>query len=169
MASASKDGELAAQASKRFGWIPVRGSSTRRGSEALMEMRTLLEKGHGGGLLVDAPTGPPYISKMGIIILAKRTGLPIVPVMWNADRSWRISSWDRSIVPKPFSNIVFLYGNSLIHIPRDASREECEAFRKDLDESLRQLMFQTDHFFHSDGINDPRKIEIPKPAPAGES
>lgn len=168
MTSASKDGELAAQASKRFGWIPVRGSSTRRGSDALVEMRTLFEKGHGGGLLVDGPTGPAYISKIGIIVLAKRTGLPIVPVMWNSDRSWRISSWDRTMIPKPFSKIVFLYGDQLIYIPRDASREECEEFREELDERLRLLMFQTDHFFRQTKVNDPREIEVLKPAPAKE-
>ncbi len=168
MASASKDGELATQATKRFGWIPVRGSSSRRGSAALKEMHSLFEKGHRGGLVVDAPTGPPYISKIGIIILAKRTGLPIVPVMWNSDRSWRISSWDRSIVPKPFSKIVFLYGDSLIHVPRDASREECEVLRKELDEKLCILMFQTDHFFQNGTIDDPRKIIVPDPAPDKE-
>jgi len=181
MASASNDGELAAQASKRFGWIPVRGSSTRRGSQALKEMNALFKKGHRGGLVVDAPTGPPYISKIGIIILAKRTGLPIVPVMWNVDRSWRIGSWDRSIIPKPFSKIIFLYGDSLLYIPEDASNEECEAYRKELDEQLHRLMFQTDHFFrsgttkNSEGTNDPgkskdpRKIKVPVPAPDKET
>jgi lysophospholipid acyltransferase (LPLAT)-like uncharacterized protein len=169
MASASKDGELATQATKRFGWIPVRGSSTRRGSEALKEMHSLFKKGHRGGLVVDAPTGPPSISKIGIIILAKRTGLPIVPVMWNADRSWRISSWDRSIVPKPFSKIVFLYGDRLIHVPEDASREECEALRKELDQKLRRLMFQTDHFFRNRKIFDPRQIIVPEPVPDKET
>lgn len=162
MASASKDGELAAQAAKRFGWIPVRGSSSRRGSEALVEMTALFEKGHSGGLVVDAPTGPPHISKMGIIILAKRTGLPIVPVIWSADRCWRLNSWDRAIIPKPFSKIVFLYGDQLIHIPSNASRQECENYRKGLDHVLCQMMYQTDHFFDFPGIEDPRRINIPE-------
>lgn len=169
MASASRDGELAAQAVKRFGWIPVRGSSTRRGSQALREMQPLMEKGHRGGLVVDAPTGPAYISKMGIIILAKRTRLPIVPVMWNADRAWRISSWDRTLIPKPFSRIVFVYGDQLIQVPGDASEEECEAFRRQLDEHLRRLMFMTDHFFHQSRLKDPRKIQVPDPAPDRET
>lgn len=168
MASASRDGELAAQSVKRFGWIPVRGSSTRRGSQALREMQPLLEKGHRGGLVVDAPTGPAYISKMGIIILAKRTGLPIVPVMWNADRCWRISSWDRTLVPKPFSRIVFVYGDHLIQVPKEASGPECEALRRQLDEDLRRLMFRTDHFFRQDKLKDPREILVPDPAPDQE-
>ena len=160
MTSASNDGELAAQAAKRFGWISVRGSSTRRGSQALKEMYALFKKGHRGGLVVDAPTGPPYISKIGIIILAKRTGLPIVPVMWAADRSWRIGSWDRSIIPKPFSKIVLLYGDSLLYVPEEATNEECEAYRKELDEQLRRLMFQTDHFFRSDTAKNPERIKV---------
>ncbi len=169
MASASRDGEIAAQVTRRFGWIPVRGSSTRKGSEALKEMHSLFEKGHRGGLVVDAPTGPPYISKIGIIVLAKRTGLPIVPVMWNADKSWRINSWDRSVIPKPFSNIVFVYGDSLMYIPENASRESCEKYRQQLDDQLRKLMYQTDHFFRLSNIKDPRDIEVPQPAPDKEA
>jgi lysophospholipid acyltransferase (LPLAT)-like uncharacterized protein len=169
MASASKDGELAAQATKRFGWVPVRGSSSRRGSEALKEMKVLFEKGHRGGLVVDAPTGPPCVSKIGIIILAKRTGLPILPVMWYADRSWRIRSWDRSIIPKPFSKIVYLYGDDLLHVPTDASDEECEALRRELDLRLCRMMYRTDHFFQRPGITDPRDIEIPEPVPVKET
>ena len=169
MASASRDGEIAAQTTRRFGWIPVRGSSTRKGSEALKEMHSLLEKGHRGGLVVDAPTGPPYISKIGIIVLAKRTGLPIVPVMWNADKSWRINSWDRSVIPKPFSNIVFVYGDSLMYIPENASRESCEKFRQQLDDQLRKLMYQTNHFFRLSNIKDLKDIEVPQPAPDKET
>lgn len=168
MASASKDGELAAQATKRFGWVPVRGSSSRRGSEALLEMQDLIKKGHRAGLVVDAPTGPPYISKIGIIILAKRTGLPLVPVMWNADRCWRLRSWDRSIIPKPFSRIVYVYGDRFMHVPSDASEEDCEGYRLKLDDILRRMMYQTDHFFSMPDITDPRHITVPEPVPATE-
>lgn len=169
MASASKDGELAAQATKRFGWAPVRGSSSRRGSEALVEMRRLFEKGHCGGLVVDAPTGPPYIAKIGIIILAKRTGLPLIPVMWNVDRCWRLKSWDRSIIPKPFSKIVYMYDDRFIHVPKDASEEECEEYRKKLDDVLHRMQYQTDHFFRFPDVTDPRKIKVPDPLPTAES
>ena len=165
MASASKDGELAAQAAKRFGWIPVRGSSSRRGSKALLEMQELFENGHSGGIVVDAPTGPTYISKIGIIVLAKRTGLPLVPVIWNVDRCWRLKSWDRSIIPKPFSKIIFIYGDRFLRVPFDASREECENYRKELDDVLHGMMYQADHFFNFPEINDPRMIKVPVPIP----
>ena len=147
MASASRDGELAAQAVTRFGWIPVRGSSSRRGSRALKEMDVLFQQGHRGGLVVDGPTGPAHVAKIGIIVLAKRTGLPIVPVMWNADRAWRISSWDRTIIPKPFSRIVMIYGSELLHVPAHASREMCETLRRQLEDQLHHLMAKTDPYF----------------------
>jgi len=165
MASASDDGELAAQATRRFGWITVRGSSTRRGLRAFREMEAYLNNGHLGGLAVDAPQGPRCVSKIGIIILAKRTGLPIMPAMWSADRCWRVGSWDRTIIPKPFSRIVFVYGKDIIRVPRNASREECEALRKRLDHVLNTMMYQTDHFFRTKGVSDPREIKVADPQP----
>jgi len=161
MISASKDGDLAAQASRCLGWIPVRGSSSKRGSEALSEMQSLVLKGHRGGIVVDAPKGPPFISKIGIIVLAKRTGLPIIPLMWSADRYWKLRSWDRSIIPKPFSRIVFVYNNNFLTVPPDASEEICEAKRAELDEILDRLRYQTDHYFQSGTDSDPRSIPVP--------
>ena len=162
MASDSKDGELASQATRRHGWIVVRGSSSARGSEALREMIPYFRQGYRGGLVVDAPRGPAHVSKIGIIIASRMTGLPIIPVMWSADRFWRISSWDRTIIPKPFSRIAFLYGKEFIHVPRKASTEECESYRKLLDDTLNRLMYQTDHFFTLSGITDPSQIEVPE-------
>ncbi len=169
MASASKDGELAAQATKRHGWIPVRGSSSYRGSEALREMLSLLKAGHKGGLVVDAPKGPPCISKMGIIVLAKRAGLPIIPVIWSADRCWRLGSWDRTIIPKPFARIVMLYGSDLLRIPANASDDDCEAYRHNLDSILNRMMYQTDNFFKFPEYSDPRQIKVPVPLPKPDS
>ncbi|MBW1837491.1 MAG: lysophospholipid acyltransferase family protein [Deltaproteobacteria bacterium] len=165
MASASDDGEIAAQATKRFGWIPVRGSSTRHGRLALREMEAYFDKGYRGGLVVDAPQGPRCVSKIGIIMLAKRTGLPIIPVIWGAERCWRLGSWDRTIIPKPFSRIVFLYANKFIRVPRDATREECDQLRQQLDHVLNTLMFQTDHFFRLNNVSDPRRIVVSDPQP----
>jgi lysophospholipid acyltransferase (LPLAT)-like uncharacterized protein len=163
MASASKDGELAAQATKRHGWVVVRGSSSYRGSQALREMLPLFKKGHRGGLVVDAPQGPPYISKIGIVALARRTRLPIIPVMWSADRCWRLKSWDRTIIPKPFSRIVVLYADDFITVPADATKEECEGFRQKLDATLNRMMYQTDSFLKSNQFGDPRQIKVPEP------
>lgn len=168
MASASGDGELAAQAARRFGWVPVRGSSTRRGGIAVREMHTLVARGHSAGIVVDAPTGPPYISKPGIVFLSKLTGCPIVPVMWSAEHCWRLGSWDRTILPKPFSRIVGLFGDRLIQVPADADREACEHHRRELDLALNRLMYRVDRFFTTPGITDPRQIVVPDPVPVPE-
>ncbi len=162
MASASKDGELAAQVTKRHGWVVVRGSSSYRGSEALREMVPYFKKGYRGGLVVDAPRGPAHVSKIGIIIVSRMAGAPIVPVIWSADRCWLLKTWDRTIIPKPFSRIAFVYADELIQVPRKASREECEQYRQLLDDTLNRLMYQTDHFFGTPGIKDPRQIEVPE-------
>lgn len=164
MASASKDGELAAQTVKRHGWIAIRGSSSYRGSEALREMIPYIRKGHRGGLVVDAPQGPPHVSKIGIVVMARMTGFPIVPVMWSADRCWRLKSWDRTIIPKPFSRIVFFYPEKLLSVPRRASKEECEQYRQQLDDTLNRMMYQTDRFFQTPGIKSPAEIDVPASA-----
>ncbi len=161
MASNSEDGEMAAQSAKRFGWKIVRGSSTRRGGQALREMLKFVKDGYYGGLVVDAPKGPAHRSKLGIIFLAQISGIPLLPVMWSANRYWRLGSWDRTIIPKPFSRIVLLYPESLIQVPSSASREDCEHYRRKLDDVLNKMMFQTDNFFTTPGISDPRQIKVP--------
>jgi lysophospholipid acyltransferase (LPLAT)-like uncharacterized protein len=161
MASSSKDGELAAQAAERHGWIVIRGSSSYRGFEALRELARYFRKGYSGGLVVDAPRGPAHVSKIGIVTAARMTSLPILTLMWSADRCWRLKSWDRTIIPKPFARIVLVYGEKLIRVPRDASREEMEAKRRLLDVTLNRLMYQTDHFFTTAGVDDPRRIGTP--------
>ena len=158
MASSSKDGELAAQAAERHGWIVVRGSSSYRGFEALKELVRLFEQGYSGGMVVDAPRGPAHVSKIGIITAARLTGLPIMPIMWSADRCWRLPSWDRTIIPKPFSRIVLVYNETFIRVPKQASRKELEVYRQQLDNELNRLMYQTDHWFSASGITDPRRI-----------
>ena len=165
IASASEDGELAAQAAKRFGWITARGSSSRGGRQAYRQMEALIKQGHKGGLVADAPRGPRFVAKRGIIYLAKRTGIPIIPVIWSADRFWQLRSWDRTIIPKPFARIVALFGSDTIQVPDDASREECQAYREQLDEALNRIMYQADHFFRVPGTTDPRQIDVPDPVP----
>jgi hypothetical protein len=115
--------------------------------------------------VVDAPRGPAHVSKIGIITAARMTGLPILALIWSADRSWRLNSWDRTIIPKPFSRIVLAYAEDFIWIPRRASREEMETMRQLLDDTLNRLMYQTDHFFTTAGVADPRLIAVPETTP----
>ena len=168
IASASQDGELAAQAAKRFGWITARGSSSRGGRQAFREMEEYIKQGHSGGLVADAPRGPRFVSKLGIIYLAKRTGIPIVPAIWSADRCWTLKSWDRTIIPKPFARIAVLFDSEYLQVPSDASREACEQYRRQLDCRLNRIMYQVDNLYKSPGVEDPRRIEVPDPVPLPE-
>jgi lysophospholipid acyltransferase (LPLAT)-like uncharacterized protein len=128
-------------------------------------MEALINRGCKGGLVADAPRGPRFVSKLGIIYLAKRTGIPIIPVIWSADRFWQLHSWDRTIIPKPFARIVALFGDAYIHVPADASRGACEQYRRQLDRALNRIMYQADHFFKDPAATDPRQIEVPDPVP----
>jgi len=165
IASASEDGELAAQAAKRFGWITARGSSSRGGRQAYRAMEDFVKQGYKGGLVADAPRGPRFVAKPGIIYLAKRTGIPIIPVIWSADRFWKLQSWDRTIIPKPFAQLVALFADDYIRVPAEASREECEFYRRQLDQALNRIMYQADHFFKNTVATDPRHIQVPDPVP----
>ncbi|MBW2705184.1 MAG: hypothetical protein JRD84_02610, partial [Deltaproteobacteria bacterium] len=120
-----------------------------------------INKGYKGGLVADAPRGPRFVSKLGIIYLAKRTGRPIIPVIWSADRYWKLKSWDRMIIPKPFARIVTLYDDEYVQVPSDASREVCEEYRQQLDRRLNRIMYQVDNFYNDPGVEDPRRIEVP--------
>jgi len=168
MSSRSGDGNLVTEILKRFGFYAPRGSSGKGkgGSAALRQFVSYIKKGHLGGLAVDAPKGPPYISKLGIVVAAARTDTPLLPHIWYALPNYRIKSWDRSIIPKPFSELVFFFDREPMHIPPDASEAEIEVYREELDDRLRRLTYQADHWFeYRDQYTDPRDIPVPDPVP----
>lgn len=123
MSSASKDGDLAVMVYKTYGVQTVRGSSTRGGGAALREFIRRARNGSNLVFTPDGPKGPPHKVKDGVIAAAKLSGLPIVPIAFAASRCKRLRSWDRMIVPLPFSRVVFLYGEPM-SVPRDADVEE---------------------------------------------
>ena len=165
LVSTSRDGELASQMIRPLGFIPVRGSSSRRGLQALREMQTIVKQGHRCGIVVDGPRGPRRVTKIGIIMLARLTGLPIIPVIWSADRCWKLKSWDRTVIPKPFARVVLLYHQELIYVPADASRQACEHYRQILERILNQMTYQTETYFTQPAAIDPRHIAVPDPLP----
>jgi len=105
MASASRDGELIARAIEVMGNIPVRGSSSSRGGQAAREMARILKAGFSGAMTPDGPRGPAYQCQGGALWIAALTGCPLVPYELDASRRWRINSWDRHKIPKPFSRV----------------------------------------------------------------
>ncbi|MDR1457909.1 MAG: lysophospholipid acyltransferase family protein [Puniceicoccales bacterium] len=103
--SPSKDGAWLTEIYKSTGIKAVRGSSKRRGHEALMELENILNCGYNCALTPDGPRGPRYLAKAGIANLAKKVGTPIVLVGCNFASAWRLKSWDKFYIPKPFSKI----------------------------------------------------------------
>jgi len=126
MASRSKDGEVIARWLVRNGYIPVRGSTRKGGRAALQEMIELVRAGHRAALTVDGPKGPPRKTQAGVLKLARETGAWILPFTGASSRPWFLKSWDRYLVPKPFSRCVVGYGEPF-PIPPEMPDEEALA------------------------------------------
>jgi lysophospholipid acyltransferase (LPLAT)-like uncharacterized protein len=110
MISASRDGELIARVAKGLGYTPVRGSSSRGGREAAQELVEAVKAGSNAAITPDGPRGPRRTCQPGVVKIAKLSRRPVVPFGFAAERCWRLRSWDRFILPKPFSRCVFVYG-----------------------------------------------------------
>lgn len=123
MISRSKDGEIVAGVLEHYGADTARGSSTRGGDIALREVLRDIRDGRNIAFTPDGPKGPPRIVKEGMVYVAKMTGLPIVPFHYAAKSKKRLRSWDRMIVPMPFTKVVFVYGQPMV-VPRDGDVEE---------------------------------------------
>ena len=136
--SASKDGALLARTLERFGVQPVRGSSIRRGAQALLELTSLLQKGYHVAITPDGPRGPRYVVQDGIIGLAQMTGFPIVPVSNFSARKFQMSSWDRFQLPLPFSRCTVTFA-PMLRIPRNASEDEKKALKSELQRILMSM------------------------------
>ena len=142
--SQHRDGELIAQVTKRLGYIPVRGSTTRGGSEGLFQMA---EKAREGdlGITPDGPRGPAYHFQMGAVSLAQRTGCPIVPIACSARSRKVLKSWDGFIIPFPFTTLIVVHGDP-IQVERNCDEAGLEAKRKEAEEALRAATVQADRF-----------------------
>jgi len=132
MISRSRDGDFISSVVRRFGWIGVRGSSSRGGREALKMLVRTVAAGHSVAHIVDGPSGPPRLIKPGLIALAQRSGAVIVPAFILYDNAWTFNSWDCFMVPKPFSRIVVSFGD-MVSAPPMMTDEEFEDMRKNLE------------------------------------
>jgi hypothetical protein len=136
--SAHRDGELIARTMRHFGHEALRGSSTSGGAAALRGAVRALRSGRDVGFTPDGPKGPRHRVQAGVVQAARMSGVPIVPVAFASSRRKTLSSWDRFIVPLPFSRGVFAYGEP-IEVPRHADEAGVESARRALEESLREL------------------------------
>lgn len=131
MVSLSRDGAIMTRVLEHFGLQVVRGSSSRRGGQALLELVTLAERGCDLAISPDGPRGPCYVVQPGTIKLAQITGLPIVPVSYRLGWKIRLKSWDRHMIPLPLSTVDVRCGE-LLRVPRDASDAQLEELRLEL-------------------------------------
>ncbi len=138
LVSASKDGAFLTGILECFGVQPVRGSSSRRGAQAMLELTTWAERGYDLAITPDGPRGPCYVVQNGIMSLAQLTGLPIIPFAYNLDWKIRVKSWDRFLIPLPFSRCEMNFGQP-IRVPREATDAEREVLRQRLEASLRAM------------------------------
>jgi lysophospholipid acyltransferase (LPLAT)-like uncharacterized protein len=136
--SASKDGAVVARVLEHFGVQPVRGSTSRRGPQALLELTTWAEQNYDLAITPDGPRGPRYNVQLGAIALAQLTGLPIIPV--SNKIGWKITtkSWDRFQIPLPFSRVVMRLGKPL-YVPREVSDDQREELRMELEKRIIEL------------------------------
>jgi hypothetical protein len=136
--SQSLDGEYIARFLKRLGFGTIRGSSTRGGVKALVEMIRRMRGGAAMAFTVDGPRGPRYVAKKGAVLLAKKTGNPMLPFTVELERFWTVSSWDGLQIPKPFTRARFVYAPAIYAEP-DADEKRLEEKLAELQRSLESI------------------------------
>jgi lysophospholipid acyltransferase (LPLAT)-like uncharacterized protein len=135
LVSRHRDGELITRVIERMGFATARGSSTRGGEEGVMDMLRLAKEGRLLAITPDGPRGPAQRLKPGLVYLASRTGLPVVPVASAARRSFRLKSWDRFRIPRPFTRVVVAYGEP-IAVPPGVEGAALESWRERVQAAL---------------------------------
>ena len=136
--SASKDGAFLSRILEWFGVQPVRGSSSRRGAQAMLELTTWAERGYDLTITPDGPRGPCYQVQDGVTSLAQVTGLPIVPVVFNLNWKIKVKSWDRFQIPLPSAYCEVCVGKP-VRVPKNASDAERDILRQQLEAELRSI------------------------------
>ncbi len=140
MISQSRDGDLISGVANRVGWHTPRGSSSRGGKEAMAAMISHLNQYGFGAHILDGPRGPMGRIKPGIIRMAHATGVRLVPFHVTADKAWFFNSWDRFMLPRPFSKVCITFGDSIL-LPPLAGPDTFEQQRRDLETRLLPRLF----------------------------
>ena len=158
MTSRSFDGEYIARFIQRFGYGAARGSSTRGGVGAIVEMARLMRAGCATAFTIDGPKGPRHIAKMGAVLLAKKSGHPILPMSVSVQKFWQAPSWDLFQIPKPFTTArVFLAAP--IHVPADADDSVLKAKRDELQRVLDDLHRRGEAWRHDSDLRNHKRSD----------
>jgi len=146
MTSSSFDGEYIARIIELLGYRAVRGSSTRGGVRALRAMHTEIHAGRSVAFTIDGPLGPIYVAKPGPVLLARNTRVPIVSFYAAPERAWVLNSWDRMLVPKPFSRVFVRVGDYLL-VPPDADKEALDQLHASMQANLERVQAEAESAF----------------------
>jgi lysophospholipid acyltransferase (LPLAT)-like uncharacterized protein len=132
------DGEWIARIIERFGYGTARGSTSRGGKKAMLQLVRDMRAGRAAGFTLDGPRGPARVAQAGAVWLASATGNPLLPFHLEASSHWSLRSWDRTQIPKPFSTVALVV-DAPIEVPKDSTDERLEATRLELEARLRIL------------------------------
>ncbi|MFZ0136347.1 MAG: lysophospholipid acyltransferase family protein [Candidatus Sulfotelmatobacter sp.] len=138
MSSNSYDGEYMGRIIHKFGFVAVKGSSSRNAVRALLGLRRALQEGWAVAFSIDGPRGPRHKVKPGPVALARSSGVPMSMFHIAVESAWVLNTWDRLIIPKPFSRVLLRLGK-LIPVPPDASDEDLERYQQELQDSLDRV------------------------------
>jgi lysophospholipid acyltransferase (LPLAT)-like uncharacterized protein len=139
LVSLHRDGEYITRAVRRWGYTAVRGSTSRGGLDALRELIQHVRDGRSLAITPDGPRGPREAMKPGPVIIAQRTGAPIIPVASGASRAWFFGGWDRFLVPKPAATLRIAYGEPLF-VPRRLEENDVDAYQREVERRIGTLM-----------------------------
>jgi lysophospholipid acyltransferase (LPLAT)-like uncharacterized protein len=138
MSSNSYDGEYMGRIIRKFGFVAVKGSSSRNAVRALLGLRRALQQGWAVAFTLDGPRGPRYKVKPGPVALARSSAVPLTMFHIAVERAWVLNTWDRLIIPKPFSRVLMRFGK-LIPVPAEASDEGLDRYQQELQDSLDRV------------------------------
>ena len=138
MVSASEDGDYVAALVRRVGFAVVRGSSNRKGMIAAKELIREMRKGKNAAIVADGSQGPARVLQSGPLLLAAKSGRVVFPVVWSASHYFAFDTWDRLVLPKPFSKLDFVYGEPFF-LPEGLKANQLEEYRLELENRMNEL------------------------------
>lgn len=147
LVSQSRDGEYLSRMGKLLGFVPVRGSSSRGGVRGLLQLEHALKTGHDVLIGGDGPKGPVKQCKPGAIMLAKHSGMPIIPTAGYISRCMRLKNWDQTIVLSPFTAIIVGYGKPIV-VPETIEKADIAHYQQQVKQAIDDLTEQTCQHWH---------------------
>jgi lysophospholipid acyltransferase (LPLAT)-like uncharacterized protein len=150
MSSNSYDGEYMGRIIRKFGFVAVKGSSSRNAVRALLGLRRALQEGWSVAFTLDGPRGPRYEVKPGPVALARSSGVPMTMFHMAVHKAWVLNSWDRMMIPKPFSRVLMRFGK-LVEVPENVSDEDVDRYQQQLQDALDRVRAYAEENVHRVG------------------